>query len=336
MATRYLGVDVSKTSLTAATYSQQQGECELGEFAHTRAGFQQLAAAVGDSERLHLVVEPTGSYHLALVSFAYDQGWAVSLPNPQLVREWARGLGQRAKTDRLDARTLARYGAERQPSAQPPLPAAVAELERLLRRQQDLAQMAAQERNRRASLAYQAEEGEAIAISLNEMEQALSQAQAAMAAAIQEHVGRHPELKKERRRLLTVPGVGERNVLHLLVLLHRWQARSDGAGDAKGLTAYVGLDPVTVRSGSSLHPRSRISKMGNREWRRRLYLSALGGNRAQHSPLTVFYQRLLSRKKPKMVALIACARKILVWSWTVFRSGVNFDPAKAMPAHFGA
>lgn len=282
------------------------------------------------------IVEPTASYHLSLVSFAYEQGWRVSLPNPQLVREWGRGLGRRAKTDRIDARMLARYGAERQPTAQQPLPAAVAELEQLLRREQDLAQMADQERNRRASLACQPEVSAPIQASLNQMEQALAQAQAALAAAIHEHVAQHPDLKKQRRQLLTVAGIGERNVLHILVLLHRWQAHTQGEGDAKGLTAYVGLDPVTVRSGSSLHLQARISKMGNCDWRRRLFLGALGGNRARHSPLTVFYQRLLSRNKPKMVALVACARKILVWAWAVFRSGSDFDPAKAMPAQLRA
>jgi transposase len=60
---------------------------------------------------VHLVVEPTGDYQLALVAFAYEQEWQVSLPNPKQVRDWAKGMGQRAKTDAQDARLLARYGA---------------------------------------------------------------------------------------------------------------------------------------------------------------------------------------------------------------------------------
>jgi hypothetical protein len=71
--------------------------------------------------------------------------------------------------------------------------------------------------------------------------------------------------------------------------------------------------------------------MGNDAMRQRLFLSALGGTNACSTPLTVFYQRLLSHHKPKMVALIACARKILVWALAVVRGDSPFLIHLAMP-----
>ena len=98
---------------------------------------------------LHLVVEPTGGYELPLVAFAYEQGWAVSLPNPRQVRDWAKGMGQRAKHDRQSARLLARYGATCRPQPQiPALATEVSELDSLLKRRQDLQDLLQQEKNR--------------------------------------------------------------------------------------------------------------------------------------------------------------------------------------------
>jgi transposase len=328
-ATQYLGVDMAKASFQAAMV-KADGVEELGAFANTMSGYRQLGQAVSaQAGQIHLIVEATSTYHLALVAYAYQQGWAVSLPNPKLVSEWANGSGRRAKTDQVDAWVLAQFGAERRPRPQQPLPEAVRILEQLLRRKQDIEQMFSQEHNRQGQV-Y--DPPEAITASLERVRQALNEELAALDAAIQEHLAAHPELKQQRRQLLKVPGIGQRNVLHILVLLYRWEAHTAGQGTAKGLTAYVGLDPVPHTSGKSVHKRPAISKMGNTDWRRRLFLSALGGTRAADSPLTRFYRRLLARHKPKKVALIACARKILVWALAIFRSGDSFVPARAFPS----
>jgi transposase len=328
-ASIYLGVDMAKASFQAALVKAGDVE-ELGTFANTAPGYAQLAQALApQAGPIHLIVEATSTYHLALVSFAYAQGWQVSLPNPQLVSEWAKGRGRRAKTDAVDARVLAQFGAECRPRPQQPLPEAVRILEQLLRRKQDMEQMLHQEHNRQGQLH---EPAEALTASLERLGQALQEELAALDAAIQAHLEAHPELKQQRGQLLQVPGIGQRNVLPLLVLLYRWEAHTAGQGSAKGLTAYVGLDPVHHTSGQSVYKRPAISKMGNADWRRRLYLSALGGTRARHSPLSHFYHRLLARHKPKKVALIACARKILIWALAIFRSGDSFVPARAFPS----
>ena len=126
-----------------------------------------------------------------------------------------------------------------------------------------------------------------------------------------------------------MPGIGEKNVLPLLVLCARWSSLTQGQGTAKGLTSYAGLDPQPYDSGRTVHKRARISRKGNPTLRHLLLMGALGGIRSPHSVLRQFYNRLLAAGKPKMVALVAASRKILVWAWAVFRNQSPFDPQRA-------
>jgi transposase len=330
METLSLGIDIAKASFTAAAYGPA-GACEWGSFANSPAGFQQWQAQVqtvlgAQPEWAPLVVlEPTGGYELALAGFAAQQGWPVSRPNAKRVHDWAKSQGRRAKNDRLDALSLARYGAAQPIAAFKPLPPIYRQLESLLQRQDDLETMRLQERNRQATLALQPNTAPVVTSSLAAVLTALEQTQAEIAAAIKAHLKAHPALHAKARQLQTVPGVGPKTVLHLLVLLARWDTLTEGAGRAKGLVAYTGLDPQTHDSGTSVHKPARISRMGNRQMRRRLYLAAFGGVRAKRGPLREFYARLVGRGKAKKLAITAAARKILIWAWAVYRTDTPFD-----------
>ncbi len=334
MSTIFLGIDVSKNNLDAAFHDDQKVKT-LGKFTNRPKGIAQLerrlAATISPGDQIHLIVEPTGSYHLSLVAYAHQQGWVVSLPNPQVVREWARGQGQRAKTDQIDARLLASYGAKEKPSPQQPLSPEVEALDELLHRQEDLKKMLTQERNRLHSHQQRPYPMAAVIDSIETHIRSLEQALAEVEQATHDHLKEFPHLDQQRRLLLKVPGIGDKSVLPILVFLYRWDARTSGLGDGKGLTAFAGLDPVAHSSGTSIFKRPSISKMGDADIRSRLFLCALGGSRAKDTPLTRFYRRLVARHKPKMVALVASARKILVWAFAVFRSGQPFDSALAMP-----
>lgn len=328
MNTVYLGVDIAKKSFVAALWQAGQAQ-SLGEFPNTPAGFAQFVAAVGatptacDAARFHLVLEPTGGYELALALFLHQAGWQVSRPNPRQVRDFAKGLGRRAKTDRQDALVLAHYAAERKPSRWAPLPSEVSELESLLSRRQELEQMLGQERRRQEALSGRPHVARGVGGSLQGMIDTLTQQLEHVEAAIAAHLKEHPHLKEAVRRLRSVPGVGARNVLWLLVLLWRWQTLTGGEGLAKGLVAFAGLDPRTHESGTSVRGRATISRMGDRRIRPSLYMGALGGVKGNNA-LRAFYQGLVARGKAKKLALVAAARKILVWAWAVFRDRAAF------------
>ena len=148
-----VGIDISKDTLDVCVHFDGQAH-QLGQFANCPDGFAQLSEQLqqpqdlAGADQIHLVCEPTGGYQTALVAFAYEQGWLVSLPNPARVRDWAKGIGIRAKSDQQDAYVLARFAAECQPTPQGQLPAEIAELDSLLRRRDELEEMVCQELNR--------------------------------------------------------------------------------------------------------------------------------------------------------------------------------------------
>jgi transposase len=325
------GVDMSKASFVGAVWVGGQAHA-LGKFENTPSGFaalqqvlQREQAAQGARE-IHLVVEPTGGYELALVAFAYAQGWLVSLPNPRQVREWAKGIGKRAKTDKVDAQLLAQFAAQQRPPAQPPLAAEVSELDNLLARRSDLETMLRQEKNRLGELRNRPGVPPSVLANLEQMIHALENALQDIEQVITQHLQHHAYLGEHRQRLLTLPGIGPKTVLPLLVLLLRWHTLTEGQGSDKGLTALVGLDPQPYQSGSSVYQRPTISKMGDGEIRRLLYMGALGALRGQN-PLHAFYDRLVGRGKAKKLALVAASRKLLTWSWAIFASGTVWNPA---------
>ena len=330
MTTLWIGIDMAKANFEAVAVWQTE-RISLGQFPNEASGFVALAAQV-QAEQGHWgatavqwVVEPTGGYELPLVAFAHEAGWAISLPNPRQVRQWARGSGQRAKTDQQDALLLARFGAAQQPAPHRSLAVEVSELDSLLQRRHDLEQMIQQEKNRIAALQGRPGIAPPVIANLERVLQALQEALQEVEQAIAQHQRQHAQLHDDAARLLALPGIGPKVVLPLLVQLHRWQTLTAGEGTTKGLTAFVGLDPQPYESGRSVRRRSSISKMGNATLRRLLYMGALSAVHGQN-PLHTFYERLVRRGKAKKLVIVAAARKLLTWAWSLFSRQSNWNP----------
>lgn len=327
-----LGIDVSQATLALALWQESTAQT-LEPVPNTPPGWEQLlymlAARVPAEalERLEVVLEPTGGYELGVALWAHQRGWRVHRPNPARVRQWARSQGRRAKTDRQDALVLARYGAERPLPIWQPLKSEVSELEALLRRREEGQGLLQQERNRHQQVQGRPGMHQAVPRSVERVIRVLEEELKEIEHAIADHTARHAQMQQTCLRLRSVPGVGAKNVLPLFVLLERWQTLTAGQGTSRGLVAYAGLDPQPYESGTSVHRRASISRQGDRRLRQALYMGALGALRGDN-PVRAFYQRLVGRGKPKKLALVAAMRKVLVWAWAVFHSGLPFDAAK--------
>lgn len=329
----YVGVDVAKEALVSALLTKDQSQpVALSNVSNDQTGFETLgqqvdAARPSASSAIRLVVEPTGGYELRLIIWAYARGWQVVMVNPKQVREWIKGLGQRAKTDTLDAQMLAQYAAER-PENKPlplwrPLPEILTELNALVARRCELEQMLQQEHNRQQMYHGRPAVQGAVLTSVTTVTNALQTSLQDIDQAITDLIDQHPDMGEQITQLDSIPGVGQKVRLPLFVLLARWNVMTGGHGSDKSLTAFVGLDAQTRESGG------RISKIGDSHIRALLYMAALGGLRCKDvTPLRQFYDHLVKRGKPKMVALVAVARKILVWAWAMFRSHSYFDAKK--------
>lgn len=337
MSALIVGIDVSKDTVDVARITGPDTTSDLGNFPNDETGFRAVAkllkreAKQAGAEQICIIVEPTGGYERLLVTFAIKQDWRVSIPNPFKVRQWAKGMGIRAKTDRLDARMLARYGASKPLPTYKPLPEHIAQLDALLRRKEDLEATLRGERNRLHACHAQGITSGPVFASIERTIAWLEQELEKLHQEIDSFLDQHPDVQEQATNLRTVPGIGERNCLYILVLLYRWDTLTDGRGSNKQLTAYVGLDPVACDSGTSVHGRQAISREGNRNIRCRLYMSALGATNGKNA-LSVFYHRLVAANKKKKVALVAGARKIIIWAWAVFRRHTTFDAQRFAPA----
>jgi len=333
-----IGIDVAKATLAIACWDGQRAVA-WGTVANTPEGWEQIAAriaavvATAPATGVRLTLEPTGGYELPLALWASQHGWQVVRPNPRHVRAWAHGQGRRAKTDAVDAQVLAQYGAAPERRLWHPLPDEVAELEQLLHRRDELDDLLHRQRLRAEQVAVHPQMPQAVPQSVQRLLTTLEAEVAELDQAIAEHIASHDALQQAHTRLLSVPGIGQRTVAPVLSLLTRWQATTGGAGTSKGLVALVGLDPRPYESGTSVHRHATISRQGDRLLRARLYMGALGAAVHGHSPLQQFYARLVARGKAKRLALVAAARKILIWAWAVFTSGQPFTPTKVAAPH---
>lgn len=330
-----VGVDMAKAEFAAGSVWNEQYKYQ-GKSSNNQQACREFIAAMetlkqeSGAEAIHLIIEPTGGYEAQLVSQAYQQQWRVTLVNPLTVRHWQQGRGKRGKADRLDTQMLTLFGADKNPPAQQPTDEAAAQLDSLLRRKDDLLKLWRSESNRHEQAERQPHTAKAVCASLQRTLAALQQELETLETAIQQLFADHAQLARQLKQLLSVPSIGKKSAPYLLALFHRFTAKTSGNGTAKQLVAFVGLDPGCplgpFESGSSIHHRPTISKQGDAPMRSRLFLCALGGVRGNNR-LKAIYTSLTARGKAKKLALIACARKALVWAWAVFTQDTTFDPS---------
>ncbi|HET7080336.1 MAG TPA: IS110 family transposase [Chloroflexia bacterium] len=321
--TTCVGIDVAAETLAVAVLGQP-AEGVPNTAAGWRQVLRQLRQRGAAPETTLLVLEATGSYWIGAASAWHAAGWAVAVVSPASARYYAQARLRRAKTDAVDAATLAQYGRDLRPARWTPPPAEIQQLQLLLRQRDDLVAMRVQTTNRLHALAQWPDLPADLADPLRAVLAVVQEQVAALEARIQAHAAAAGTIAAEVRRLEAVVGVGW--VTAMLVLTELW-VLGPGATPAQAV-AYAGLDPAPHQSGTSVRGKGGISKTGNARLRQGLYMAAVSA--AQHNPvLAPFYQRLLARGKLKQVALIAVARKLLVLLVTLRREQRTYDPTWA-------
>lgn len=325
-----IGIDVSKLKLDAVVLLDAEGrKARSKSVPNDPAGFRalvtfackQAGCVPGD---LHAVLEATSVYHEACAAYLHDQGLAVSVVNPARVRDFARSLAVQSKTDAADARVLARFGQLTKPAPWAPPPREYRELKALLARLQAIEAQRRRERNRQEKLA--ASPGpKAVADSLTASLAFLETERARLTREIDDHLDRHPRLKDDKALLESIPAVGDKTARLALALLH------DGKRfkHAREAAAYLGLNPIEHRSGTSVARKPRLSKRGDGSLRAQLYMAAVVATR--HNPdVRALYLRLLARGKPKMSALGAAMRKLVHIMFGVLKHRVPYRAQTAV------
>ena len=258
-----------------------------------------LAAELATLEPQLVVLEASGGLETAVWAALEAAGLRVAVVNPKRVRDFARSLGLLAKTDRLDARVLALLGERLRPAATRLPSRQLRELRELLRHLDALVGLRAQQRTRKWQL-----QGAAVLASAERVIASLSQQIALLEQQVEQALREQPAACQRAAQLRTAPGIGPKTCWALLADLPEL-----GQLSARQAAALAGLAPLARDSGQ-FRGRRRIAA-GRPRVRKALYMAARAAVRCDPH-LAAFRARLLAVGKPKQVALIAVARKLLV------------------------
>lgn len=309
----FFGIDASKDELVIA----RDGDSTVCRIPNSRSAIGAWLKTLPDQSRLG--IEPSGRYHLLLADLAVRRGLAVYVLDPRRVHHYARALGYRGKTDRIDAQVIARYLAcefERLRAYQPPTPAQ-RRIDTMLRRRAKLVVMRAQLTQMGSAMPGARAPFITVRDGFSELITALERQAARLARS-------DPAQAALQQRLERIPSFGSLAGIALSNLFCRVPFRQ-----ADQAVAFVGLDPRPHDSGKH-RGRRKLTKHGPSELRRLLYLAAMSASRtALWKP---FYLHDTARGLSTTEALNVLARRLLRVAWAVATSGHDFDPARVRRA----
>lgn len=321
-----IGIDVSKKKLDVVLLLDAEAlKKRHKKVTNDAAGYRQLITwcqqySGAAAHELHAVMEATGPYHEAVALALYQAGLVVSVINPKQLKDFAKGLGLKAKNDAVDAWAIARYGAMVKPRPWQPQPGEYRRLTALLRRLEALESDLQRERNR-LEKAQISQASEAVLASLARTINFLEAERQRLLDTIDDHIDRHPQLKTDRQRLASIPGIGPRLSALMVALLQHGQRFASPAQFA----SYLGIIPSEHRSGDSVHQAPQLTKVGPARVRAKLYMAAITASR-YNPDVRALYQRLLARGKSKMAALGAAMRKLAHICFGVIKNQADYKP----------
>jgi transposase len=292
MSELYVGIDVSKERLDVA-FSDGRA-CQFG---NDPSGHGQLRELLSPQSPQLIVMEATGGLERSAAAALAAAGLALRIVNARQVRDFAKASGRLAKTDRLDAQVLVKFGQAMKLEPRE-LPSEQQQgLQALIARRQQLIEMLVMEKNRLCSAHKGVKRG--LKKNIEWLEQQIKRSDQDLGSALREC-----GVCREKVELLeSVPGIGRVTSLTLLASLPEL-----GTLNRREISALAGVAPFNCDTGGWSGKRCIYG--GRAIVRGALYMSALAGIR-HNAVLRVFYQRLRAAGKPAKVALVACMRKLL-------------------------
>lgn len=297
----HVGIDVSKDRLDV--HVRPSGE----SFAVARDGdgLAELIARLQPSAPRLVAVEATGGFEVVVAAAIGGAGLPLAVVNPAQVRHYAQALGKRAKTDKVDAEVIARFAEATRPEPRPLPDEATQLLADLVARRRQIVVMMGAERQRATRLPKRLKK------SCERVIRVLEKELAELDREIDTTVRGTPAWRDKEDLLASVPGVGPIIARTLIAELPEL-----GQLDRHRIASLAGVAPFTRQSGR-WRGKSFIGG-GRRTVRTALFLAAMAAVR--HNPaIRAFRQRLIAAGKPKMVALVACMRKLLTMLNAILR-----------------
>jgi transposase len=309
---RNIGADVAKDEIVV---SCSEGSFAVRKLANKRAALLAFLKGLPPGSRIGM--ESTGIYHELFANLAYKLGFIVFVLNPKDARHYAKGVGQRGKTDRVDAELLARMVAHEHADLHawvPPTPEQ-REIDRLIKRRAKLSSL-------RQALSMSLKGLVGFSTDLKTLRQRFDQVIARIDQRIKELVEANPDRKEHVTHLRTITGFGPVVSAAMVNSLERVPMKN-----ADAFVAFTGLDPRPDDSGQHQGKR-RLSKRGPSELRRLLYLAALSAIKTK--TWRPIYEHYRGKGLSSTAAIVIVARRIARTAWSMYTYKTDFDPGRLM------
>ena len=307
-----VGVDISKLTLDVYLHPQATAR----QFPNTAVGIKALLAWLSQTSVHRVIFEPTGAYHHRLERQLGDVGIPMVKVNPLQARRFAEAIGQRAKTDAVDAAMLARFGALDALQSRPVVSQTISDMKELLVARRGLVKdrVAAANRNHvlRSPLLRRLADQR-----LRQVERQI----AAIDVALRALCRADAELKARLDILVSIPAIGEATALTMLIEMPEL-----GTMDNKCVASLAGLAPIARDSGQ--HSGKRFIRAGRAHLRQALYMPALVAIRF-NADMKAKYQAMRAAGKPPKVAITAVMRKLAILANVLLREQRNWTPKAA-------
>lgn len=302
------GVDVSKATLDFAIDSSGI----VHQVSYTDAGLDALINACREAHVTLVVLEATGGLERRLVRALAAAELSLHIANPRQVRDLARAMGKLAKTDAIDARVLVDYGLKMRPTPHELPCKSSQKLRDLAARHQQLADMRTAELNRRGGC-----DDPAILVMIEQHLTFIDEQITQVGELMDTLIDADSTMQRDARMIESTPGLGRLTARRLVAQLPELGQRTP-----KQIAKLIGVAPINRDSGTMRG--RRTTGGGRRSVRHLLYMPTLVAVR--HNPiLRVFYRRLVEAGKPKMVALVAAMRKLLIYLNAMIRDNKTWD-----------
>lgn len=317
----YIGIDVSKQTLKMFDGSKDY------EVPNER-GLKTLKKLIKRNDgkewkEVRLIYEPTGTYSNYLREFASENQLKVYEVNPKKSANFAKALGNRSKTDAIDAKMLYRFHLllKEEELSIPEIDKTTEHLGSFIHSYEIIQKTRTMLSNHLHSIEYKSEVDSKLKESIKKEIKHLAQMEENLEKETEAFVENNPETREDLKNLLSIKGIGVISAINLLYLFRKYPDTNRNE-----ITALAGLDPIKRQSGSSLNGGRKISRAGDPILRKVLYLACM--NSIQHNDrIRMFYEHLITNnhKKPK-VALIACMKKILIIAHQIYVKKSEYKP----------
>ncbi len=268
------------------------------------------------------VMETTGVYYEKLAHFLNDKGFNVSVVLANKMKAFCRVVSPKSRTDEIDSRTIALYGLERQLQKWDPPSEFISCLKELSREANDLNEQVAMIKNRLHAKKHSHKPDQLVIKRLKDQITFLKKQNAQVKKQINDVVKTNKAFSEKVKKITLVKGLREYTVVSVVAEMNEFKH----ADNKRQVVSYAGLDLKIDQSGKKDSKR-RISKQGNSNIRRALYMPALSSKKHEKK-LKLLYDRLCQRYnfKDKKRAIVAVMRKLLILIYTLWKNDTAYDP----------